>query len=69
MLKGLHKEIVETGICYLIEDKINKKWSLTSAKKILTLLDIAKGFKINLGFEDYREDLEIFLESKRNKGL
>ena len=65
MLNKTQREIVETGICFTIETDIKKKWSKTSVKRMIACLDLAKNFEIFLEWEDIRQELEEFLQSKK----
>ena len=60
-LNKIEEDIIDTGIRVYLEADERKHRTKASVKRMLTALDLAKRFKLDLGWEELRPELEAWL--------
>jgi len=60
-LNKIEEDIIDTGIRVYLETDERKHRTKASVKRMLTALDLAKRFKLDLGWEELRPELEAWL--------
>ena len=60
-LNKIEEDIIDTGIRIHLESDERKHRTKASVKRMLTALDLAKRFKLDLGWEELRPELEAYL--------
>jgi len=60
-LNKIEEDIIDTGIRITLERNNQGHRTKASVKRMLTALDLAKRFKLDLGWEELRPELEAWL--------